>query len=389
VEKIERYKTAQLAREIEVALPVELTHEQNIFLVRQYVQENLVKAGMCADICIHDKNDGNPHAHIMLTMRPIEQNGKWGQKSHTIAGKKVPTVDWNERSKAETWRKAWADAVNAVLEEQNHNTRVDHRSFARQGKEEIPTVHMGVAATQMEKRGIATERGNLNREIGISNQQIRQLRARIRKVKGWLYAQPLTNAPTMVSIMSHIADGKNLYTNWQKVANLKTQANVLMFLQQHNISDMKQLVNVVEQINQRFYEVSNQIHPVQRRLDTLAQHLAQYDNYKRHKEIYKKYKQTEKKKREAFYDKYSEEIEQYIAANQYLQAVMNGRTKIPVNTWKAEQKKLIVGKYSLCEEYYRLKDDTRNVELLRRGVENILRDDIARTQPTRAHGIDL
>ena len=80
VEKAEKAKNAQLAREIEIALPHELTREQGISLVREYVKEQFVNAGMCADICLHDKNDGNPHAHIMLTMRPIEQDGLWGAK---------------------------------------------------------------------------------------------------------------------------------------------------------------------------------------------------------------------------------------------------------------------------------------------------------------------
>ena len=80
VEKIEKAKNAQLAREIEIALPQELTREQGISLVREYVKDQFVNAGMCADIAIHDKQDGNPHAHVMLTMRPIEKDGTWGAK---------------------------------------------------------------------------------------------------------------------------------------------------------------------------------------------------------------------------------------------------------------------------------------------------------------------
>ena len=79
VEKIEKAKNSQLAREIEIALPVELDREQQIQLIREYVKENFVSVGMCADFAIHDKQDGNPHAHIMLTMRPLEQSGEWGQ----------------------------------------------------------------------------------------------------------------------------------------------------------------------------------------------------------------------------------------------------------------------------------------------------------------------
>jgi ATP-dependent exoDNAse (exonuclease V) alpha subunit len=151
VEKIEKAKNAQLAREIELALPAELTREQNISLARDYVKEHFVSAGMCADICVHDKNDGNvneyerssyssstrlrsnPHAHIMLTLRPILDNGEWGdkqKKEYILDGrgekiydpkkkqykcKSIPTTDWNDQTKAEEWRAAWAQSVNADL----------------------------------------------------------------------------------------------------------------------------------------------------------------------------------------------------------------------------------------------------------------------------------
>ena len=240
VEMSERNSNAQLAREIEISLPAELTQEQNIALAREYVQRNFVNKGMCADVCIHDKNDGNPHAHIMLTMRPFNEDGTWAAKSKkeyilddngdrimlksgAFKTRKIYTVDWNEQTKAEEWRSAWADTVNKYFEQNNIADRIDHRSYERQGVEQIPTVHLGVAASAMEKRGIATERGNINREIADMNRELRQTKTRIKKVKTWLYAQPLSNPPTMVSVMSNIADAQNLKTRWKKISNLKTQ----------------------------------------------------------------------------------------------------------------------------------------------------------------------
>ncbi len=204
VEKIEKAKNSQLAREIELALPVELSREQNISLVRDYIQHNFVSAGMYADICIHDKNDGNPHAHILLTMRPFNKDKTWGdkqRKEYVLDGrgekiynpkkrqykcKSVPTTDWNEQTKAEEWRAAWAECVNQFLERNNHVERVDHRSYERQNIEQIPAVHMGVSATQMEQRGIVTERGNQNREIAVHNNLLRQIMTKIKQLKGWL-----------------------------------------------------------------------------------------------------------------------------------------------------------------------------------------------------------
>lgn len=223
VERIEKAKNAQLAREIEIAPPKELTREQGISLVREYVKEQFVNAGMCADIAIHDKNDGNPHAHVMLIIRPIEQDGTWGAKQkkeyildrdgnkiydpkkRSYKCKSIPATDWNEQTKAEEWRSAWAEICNQELEQNGHAERIDHRSYARQGIDQIPTVHLGVAAFQMEKRGIRTERGNLNREIEVSNQRLRQLKARISKLQNWLKDEAAnTEPPTLADVIQGI-----------------------------------------------------------------------------------------------------------------------------------------------------------------------------------------
>ena len=179
VEKIEKSKNSQLAREIEIALLKELSREIQINLVREYVKENFVKVGMCADIALHDKNEGNPHAHILLTMRPLNEDKTWGAKSKkeyildengekvklkngNYKTRKIDTTDWNEQDKAEQWRKAWADITNKYLEENSIQEKVDHRSYERQGIEQIPIIHLGVSASQMEKKGIVTNRGNIN-----------------------------------------------------------------------------------------------------------------------------------------------------------------------------------------------------------------------------------
>lgn len=204
VEKIEKSKNSQLAREIEVALRKELDREKQIELIREYVKENFVKVGMCADIALHDKNDGNPHCHILLTMRPLNEDTTWGAKSKkeyiidengekvklrngNYKTRKINTTDWNEQEKAEHWRKAWADIItNKYLEENSIQDKVDHRSYQRQGIEQIPTIHLGVSATQMEKKGIATDRGNINREIKHQNAILREISRRIKALLNWI-----------------------------------------------------------------------------------------------------------------------------------------------------------------------------------------------------------
>ena len=198
VEQIEKACNSQLARELEVALPIELSREEQVRIVRAYCSSQFVSRGMCADFNIHDTGSGNPHAHILLTMRPMDERGKWlpkskkeyvldesGERIRLPSGnfktRKVDLVDWNSQENAEVWRKAWADLANEFLERNNRPERIDHRSYERQGIDQIPTVHIGVAASQMEKKGIATERGELNRSIKAANRLLRDIKAQIGK----------------------------------------------------------------------------------------------------------------------------------------------------------------------------------------------------------------
>lgn len=161
VEKIEKRKDSQLAREINIALPIEFDREKQIKLVREYVNENFVSMGMIADVVIHDTDNGNPHAHIMLTMREITEDG-FGKKNR----------DWNNRVYIEKWRAELANHINRCLEELGISERVDHRSYEEQGIEKIPTKHEGYIVRAMERRGIETDRGNENREIERDNKII-------------------------------------------------------------------------------------------------------------------------------------------------------------------------------------------------------------------------
>ena len=194
VQKIEKQKNAQLCREVEVALPIEFSRNEQIEVVREYIKKNFTDKGMIADWSLHDKLDGNPHAHILLTMRPLKPNGEWGAKrkdSYVLddSGNRIPVIDpktgkqkigargkkmwerisvsltdWNDQTKAEEWRKSWADICNEHLKGQAH---IDHRSYARQGKKQLPTIHEGYVARKIAKSG-------RHSNIISYNQQVRQ-----------------------------------------------------------------------------------------------------------------------------------------------------------------------------------------------------------------------
>jgi len=395
VEKIEKAKNAQLAREIELALPVELTREQNVSLVREYINQYFVAAGMCADICIHDKGDGNPHAHVMLTMRPFDEGGAWGakQKKEYILdpqGKKIydrkkrqykcksiPATDWNEQTKAEEWRAAWAQLCNQTLEQNGHAERIDHRSYEQQGIDQIPTVHLGVAASAMEKRGIRTERGDLNREIEVSNQKLRQLKARIAKLQKWLKeeqenTEPPTLADYIQGILSRRAqEGKSQYS--QSLYNLKDAAKMLSFLQTNNIMDMAGLDEKFKSMIGEQLDIQGKLKPVERRLATLKKHIEQSD-------IYFKYKGK----------KSLTEAEQilFTVVRDYLKGVMNGKTTIPTKAWKAEYAKLFAKRNALNQRYLALKAEVREAGQIRKSVYNILRQEQREQQLHRAQDME-
>ena len=144
VEAKETRKNSQTAREIDFALPIELNRKDQIRLARTFVRDVFVKAGMCADLCLHDLHSGNPHAHVMLTTRNVSSNG------FTTKNR-----DWNDKGLLMVWREKWADYANAFLEKRGSTTRLDHRSLLDQGiTDRLPQIHLGPTRHAMQKKGI-------------------------------------------------------------------------------------------------------------------------------------------------------------------------------------------------------------------------------------------
>ena len=246
VEKNEKTKDSRLAREFVPALPIELTPAQWQELLTDFIQNNFVAEGMCADVAIHDPHSPghNHHAHIMLTVRPLDEQGNWQYKTEkeylcvrngeergftaaefkaaqadgwekqypykvgrkkvympsseadkhgyerankhpksTKFGRQNPIAErWNSEEQLIEWRKAWADVTNLYLERYGHDERIDHRSHAGRGLTEQPTIHEGVVARALEKKGIISDRCEINRQIKADNALLRELKATIKKL---------------------------------------------------------------------------------------------------------------------------------------------------------------------------------------------------------------
>ena len=281
VEEAEKSRDSRLAREFVVALPIELNREEQISLLKEFIQEQFVADGMCADAAIHDTDGHNPHAHILLTVRPLNEQGKWQYKTekeylcmrngeergftaaefkavqnegwekqypYKVGRKKVYMVPseadaqglvradkhpkstrygrqnpvserWNSEEQLVAWRAAWADVSNRYLERVGWEERIDHRSNAARGLDEIPTIHEGVAARAMEHKGIVSDRCELNRQIKADNALLRELKAEIKKLTALVartvpaIAEGLEKLRSRVLIfcyqISHIRSGKS------------------------------------------------------------------------------------------------------------------------------------------------------------------------------------
>jgi len=404
VEKIEKAKNSQLAREIELALPKELTLLQNKSLVREYVKKHFVEQGMCADICIHDTGGGNPHAHIMLTMRPFTEEKTWGdkqkkeyildkdgnkiydKKKRSYECKSVPITDWNEQTRAEEWRAAWAETANKYLAHLNHTERIDHRSYERQGIEQIPTVHLGVAAFQMEKRGIRTERGNKNREIDGLNKQLRQIKARIRQLEDWAKKER-TAPPTLWEVFSEITNHPEHRTQKQQIADIKLAAQTLTFIQTYNIETLADMAAAVKNLRAKYNEMHNTLVSMSRRYHTLTEHIAQAENYVKYAPVYKRFMELKGEKQDAYFNKHREGILAFKTAHDYMTRHLNGRTKIPLDEWKRELSGLASQREVLLAESDKLTAELRSAETIKRNAEKVMGADVSKRN--RAQDMEL
>lgn len=190
VEKIEKSKKSQLAREINIALPKELNKEEQIKLTKEFAKNTFVDKGMIADIAIHDNKEGNPHAHIMLTLRAFDENGEWlskqkkeyildkdgnkqyNKKTKTYKCKTVKTTDWDNKENLEKWREEWSNHINKSLERNKISEKVDHRSYIEQGIDKIATKHEGYVVRKMESKGKETEIGTYNKQVKEQNKML-------------------------------------------------------------------------------------------------------------------------------------------------------------------------------------------------------------------------
>jgi hypothetical protein len=401
VEKIEKAKNSRLAREFDIALPAEFNTEQQKNLIRAYCKNTFVSVGMCADIAIHDTGKGNPHAHVMVTVRPFNENKTWGEKQKKVyildengeriydSKKKqykcntVKLTDWDNKEKINEWRTNWAMYCNEYLLKNGFNNLIDHRSNKEQGKDEIPTIHLGVAAHQMEQKGIRTKRGNINREIKINNREIRSLKKQLYEINKWLKKQSENAEPTLSETIDKTFQKLHFRNSEHQMHEAMKAAKLINFIKAHDLDDYNKLYHQVNDMKDRLYSVRTSLKTKESRMKELKEVIEQAENYKKYKPIYEAYnsiqpgfadKLLKRDPKADFYNTNYADIALFRAAEKHLKKQLK-QGALPTKVWKAELAELTTERDKLYDEYYKLKDDVKQLDNVKREVDEFVRLD--------------
>lgn len=425
VELNEKAINAQLARNFIIALPKELSFEENKNLITDFIQKNFVSKGMIADLAIHQGNDegnGNIHAHIMTTVRPLNQDGTWGAKSkkeylldeqgNNILGKngkpktrKIELTDWNNKGNAEKWRESFATFCNQYLEKNNLEKRVDHRSFERQGIEEIPTIHLGASASALERKGVETEKGNINREIKKHNSIVKAVRERIAEITSWLndftkvlfdkyeqYKQEkkeeyenkaeLFNLYEYISIYYDLQGEKarklNPYASNKKIgADLRRFSKARIYLKDNNLKTIADLQEKISTLQSQNKKISQDIKAKTTRIESLNKCFAYADIIKDNKQVFEEWNSKSLFK-DSFYNSHKDEIDKYKRARAILEKI-TGSSAIKSKDWKKEIQSLESEISKLNRQSQSIKEEYESINHIKYAVKTVNED----------YGIDL
>ncbi len=379
VEAVENQWNSQLARRFAMALPREVPSEQYAMMVREFCQEHFVSKGMCCDFAIHDPDPPghNPHCHVMLTMRAMDEHGKWLPKSRKVydldengdrirlpsgnwKSHKEDIVDWNQQYHAEQWRHGWEVIQNRYLEIAGSPERVDLRSYERQGLDIIPTVHMGPAVTQMEQRGIETNIGNLNRDIKAANRIMAAIRNTIKNLQAWISEllekrkdllaeiEAESASPSLVDLLMQYTDLRiQERSDWSaygqrqgKLKDIKAVSASIVYLKEHNILTLEKLDEVLSGLNGKAADIRSSMKSKESRMKTIANIEHAVGVCQQYGDIHNKYvKIGWKSRQKKFAEEHRAELSAYNKADRYLRK-QNLDVSVNLKPLRSEYKKL-------------------------------------------------
>jgi len=399
VELSENGQKSQLARMLKASLPNEWSYELAEEVVRDYVQRNFVDKGMCVDWAIHDsendKGQRNLHIHVLLTMRPLTENGEWGAKQKKIYdldenGEKIPVIDkktgqqkvdkrnrkqwkchtadstdWNSKENAKMWRKDLADTINATNEQLGIALHWEHRSFKEQGIDREPTIHIGAVANALERKGIQTERGNINREIIKNNMLLEQ--AKVREHKGRLDL-PIVSGKHL----RRISD-RNRKSN-AVALDLQSADNAEKFITTRKIDSFESLAKFTADKEQRYQELETVHLSKGQKLSRLKELSKMYALYAPIQATYKE-SQSLKGLAKIRYDKeHKDSLSKYPELKERMQSLLQNGEKITPNQWKAEIQSLQSEYDSIGKEQTKTATELAYAEIISYNRKNLERE---------------
>ena len=381
VEQIEKNKNAQLARMLKLNMPNGWSYDLAVATVKEYVQKNFVEKGMCADWAVHDScnektGQRNLHAHIMLTLRPLQQDGTWGTKQHKVyildeQGNKIKnkngkgwkstteqTTDWNSPDNAKKWRANWAEIINATNEHIGLNEKWEHRSFKEQGIDRLPTIHLGAVASALERNGIHTERGNINRQIAEHNHILESAKAALETAKQTVKKLKTAKEKTVQTVRNEVTEmlermaerkpallmplikGKYISSISNRDALLDF-GNAKDFVREYHIESFAALSAIK---NQKVKE-----HTIlEQRTETRAQKIARlktlskaYSEYEPYKAVSEESNSLRGMKKVKFDREHKQDLFMYQEKRQKLKSLLQEGEKLTPKTWNSEHDTLI------------------------------------------------
>lgn len=422
VEQVEKHYKAQLAYSFDMALQNEFSMEENMELAREFVQKYFVSDGMICDFAVHqpDREEGgipNPHFHVLVPIRPLNDDGTWGAKQHRVYHldedgnriKKengqwefdaVPTTNWGRPETLELWREAWADMVNAKFEEKGMDCRIDHRSYVDQGLDLIPTVHEGPHVRKMEKKGIRTEKGELNRWIKATNRMLRSMRATIVALKEWIAeAKEILKEPQEIYLADLLRDSLRMrdevamtYARGRSKAkhnNTKRFMDECNYLKQQGVltfSDFeKHLSSVSEKVDAR----KSSMNEKQQRLKELQQLMEDAKTYAELKPVFdemKKEKYRFAKAKEKYKAEHEGELRRFYMAKRKLKEKGFEKEPFPLNAWQREFSELSAQRENEYLEYKVMQKELTLLYQIKGDVDKAMREkypEMLRTEKTK------
>ncbi|MBO0364975.1 MobQ family relaxase [Streptococcus vaginalis] len=425
VELFEKNSNAQLARNFIISLPKELSIEENKKMIEEYVQNNFVKEGMIVDLAIHDESrEGNQniHAHIMTIVRPINEDGTWGQKSkkeyildekgEKILNKngkpktrKVELTTWNDKGNVEKWRENFSDLCNEYLAKNKIEKRVDHRSFKRQGIKQIPTIHLGACASAMERKGIRTEKGDINREIKRQNELLKNIGNEIKKITSWLAGfkdklkesyreykdqskKQIENESGLFNLYEYLSFYQEMQENNRAelsfygkrnkaIYDLKRYASGINYLRENKIKTISDIQGHINNIRSKNTEIYKTIKENSQKIEDLNKCLAYAKTVRKTKSTYQDY-ESKKIFKESFYKNNQKEIDQHIRARTLIEKI-SGKKNLREKEWLGEIKSLEDEINILNTESEKIRERYKEINHIKYAVEVV----------NREYGIDL